>query len=187
MGDKTSVANVVSIRRRKQSIPKALRDVVFMRYCPSFDKVYCYVGCGDKITPFDFVCGHVVSEVNGGLLTSDNLRPICNRCNHSIGTNNMREFVKKYGFKSPLLIEDTEDQCETKGQCELVVSTDNVISSSNVKSLKKKYFKPLTKTHLKLKNKTSFRCDYCGQEYSSQSNLCCYRKKWCKFNQRPKI
>jgi len=46
----------------------------------------------------NFHCGHVISEKDGGTLETGNLRPICSACNHSMGTENMIEFVKKYGL-----------------------------------------------------------------------------------------
>jgi len=44
----------------------------------------------------NFHCGHVVSEINGGELEPENLKPICQSCNSSMGTTNMNEFIKKY-------------------------------------------------------------------------------------------
>ena len=42
--------------------------------------------------------GHVISEKNGGTHEINNLRPICFACNHSMGTENMIDFVVKYGL-----------------------------------------------------------------------------------------
>ena len=39
---------------------------------------------------------HVISEFNGGEININNLRPICNECNLSMGTTNMDVFIKKY-------------------------------------------------------------------------------------------
>jgi 5-methylcytosine-specific restriction endonuclease McrA len=61
------------------------------------------VCCKTKlISTFDFVCGHVKAEANGGETTVDNLRPICASCNSSMGTMNMQEFCRKY-FKHDLI------------------------------------------------------------------------------------
>lgn len=43
-----------------------------------------------------FHCGHVISEKNNGEITVDNLRPICQNCNSSMGTTDMDEFISKY-------------------------------------------------------------------------------------------
>ena len=45
-----------------------------------------------------FSCGHIVSEFNGGELKMDNLKPICVSCNSSMGTKNMNDYMKEYGF-----------------------------------------------------------------------------------------
>ena len=76
-----------SIRRvRKSNIPKAIREQVWLR---SFGKVYedpCYVHwCENIINVFDFHVGHDVPESKGGSLDINNLKPICARCNLSMG------------------------------------------------------------------------------------------------------
>jgi hypothetical protein len=38
--------------------------------------------------------GHVVPKRNGGLFTSDNLRPVCITCNNNMKTMNMFEYIK---------------------------------------------------------------------------------------------
>ena len=40
-------------------------------------------------------CGHIISEINGGNLSIENLRPICSGCNKSIATTNMIEYINK--------------------------------------------------------------------------------------------
>lgn len=95
----------IDTSHKRKSIPKALRDKVFSTYCSSYDNATCMVGCGEKITPFNFECGHVISVANGGGNTIENLRPICSRCNRSMGTENMDEFIKNCGFNSKPLEE----------------------------------------------------------------------------------
>ena len=41
---------------------------------------------------------HVTSRKNGGEMIIDNLRPICGTCNKSISSENMEEFMEKYGY-----------------------------------------------------------------------------------------
>ena len=50
------------------------------------------------ISNTNFEVGHVVSEKNGGTHEINNLRPICFACNHSMGAENMIDFVVKYGL-----------------------------------------------------------------------------------------
>ena len=84
----------------RTQIPKALREAVFTKYCLSYDNAKCYIGCGERISPFNFECGHVISQKDGGKSTMENLRPICGRCNNSMGTRNMYEFIESCGFKT---------------------------------------------------------------------------------------
>ena len=39
-------------------------------------------------------CGHIISEANGGRTELDNLRPICQSCNSSMGSRNWDEYVE---------------------------------------------------------------------------------------------
>ena len=50
------------------------------------------------ITQLNFHCGHIIAEAMGGELKVDNLKPICQSCNSSMGMTNMDEFISKYGF-----------------------------------------------------------------------------------------
>ena len=65
---------------RKKTIPKAIREQVWLE---SFGKVYehkCYVRwCNNVISVFDYHVGHDVPESKGGDLSIDNLKPICSR------------------------------------------------------------------------------------------------------------
>lgn len=86
--------------KRKKTIPKAVRQAVWIS---TFGKDVGMTKCpccgASDITQMDFECGHIVAEANGGLTVVDNLRPICGKCNKSMGTRNMDEFKALY-FKS---------------------------------------------------------------------------------------
>ena len=73
---------------RKSNIPKALREQVWLE---TFGKIYehsCHIEwCSNIINVFDFHVGHDIPESKGGTLTIDNLKPICARCNLSMGDN----------------------------------------------------------------------------------------------------
>lgn len=77
----------------RKSIPKALRNLVWNKYIgEEIGKTRCCC-CDDRmISQQDFACGHVVAVARGGHDELDNLRPICNPCNLSMGTQNMDEF-----------------------------------------------------------------------------------------------
>ena len=51
-----------------------------------------------RISQLSFHCGHVVSSHRGGATTVDNLRPICQSCNSSMGTRDMREYMQAHGL-----------------------------------------------------------------------------------------
>jgi len=84
--------------RKKQAIPKTVRNAVWARYFPNSLSGVCQCCKIEGITYGNFHAGHVISEHNGGGLKVDNLRPVCPLCNSSMGTQNMDEFIAKYGF-----------------------------------------------------------------------------------------
>lgn len=71
----------------KQTIPGALREQVWLLYCgDKHFKHKCLVTwCENIMTPFMFEVGHNIPESKGGTLDIDNLRPICSKCNRSMG------------------------------------------------------------------------------------------------------
>lgn len=44
----------------------------------------------------NFNCGHIQAEYKGGDQSIDNLKPICQSCNSSMGTQNMDDFKNQY-------------------------------------------------------------------------------------------
>ena len=80
---------------KKQPIPKAIREQVWLR---TFGKTYeskCYIKwCKNTINVFDYHVGHNIPESKGGTLEIDNLKPLCSRCNLSMSSNyTIDEFV----------------------------------------------------------------------------------------------
>ena len=86
-------------KKKKQSIPKNVRMIVWSHYIGE-DIIRHRCLCCKKvlISNTNFEVGHVLSEKNGGTHEINNLRPICFACNHSMGTENMIDFVVKYGL-----------------------------------------------------------------------------------------
>lgn len=76
---------IKTIMYHKAKIPKALREQVWLS---KFGKVYdakCFTPwCENRITVFDFQCGHDIPESKGGPTILANLYPICARCNMSM-------------------------------------------------------------------------------------------------------
>jgi len=87
------------IKVKKQSIPKKVKDDVWNTYIGEGIAKHKCLCC--KMTTIDkakFDCGHVVSEKNGGTLSIRNLRPVCNGCNLSMGSEDMIDYVKKHEY-----------------------------------------------------------------------------------------
>ncbi len=71
----------------KAKIPKALREQVWKLNVGEKYKAKCLVTwCTNAISVFDFEVGHNIPESKGGTLELKNLRPICSRCNKSMGS-----------------------------------------------------------------------------------------------------
>jgi hypothetical protein len=84
---------------KKKSIPLSLKALVWNKYIGEEKGIgYCQCCRKNIIKQISFHCGHIISERNGGSTTLNNLIPLCQTCNLSMGKQNMNEFVKKYGF-----------------------------------------------------------------------------------------
>ena len=92
-------AKIEELKRKKQVIPKQIRVIVWNHYIGE-DIIKHKCLCCKKVamSNTNFEVGHVLSEKNGGTHEINNLRPICGACNHSMGTENMVDFVVKYGL-----------------------------------------------------------------------------------------
>jgi 5-methylcytosine-specific restriction endonuclease McrA len=99
----SSIETPIPKKRRKQ-LPKATRVAVWNTYIgEGKGESPCFVGCGNTIYWSNYECGHVVASSMGGSDEINNLRPICSNCNKSMGTENMDDFIKEYGFKLILI------------------------------------------------------------------------------------
>lgn len=71
----------------KNKIPKALREQLWLRYIGKIYEHKCYIPwCLNIIDVFNFHCAHNIPEINEGETSLENLRPICSRCNLSMGS-----------------------------------------------------------------------------------------------------
>jgi hypothetical protein len=87
------------IIKKKQTIPKPLKKLVWNKWIgEEIGKYKCLCCKLTDITQLSFHCGHIIAESKGGKLHVDNLKPICNCCNSSMGTQDMNEYIKKYEF-----------------------------------------------------------------------------------------
>lgn len=78
---------------RKKKIAAALREQVWLSAMGEQFKAKCTVTwCSNHITVFNFQCGHLLAESKNGPTTLENMRPICGRCNQSMGTMHMDQW-----------------------------------------------------------------------------------------------
>ena len=86
---------IVKKKYKKKSIPLALKKLVWNKYIgEEIGKAKCLCCSLTDISQISFNCGHIVAEVNGGNMCIDNLMPICQNCNSSMGATNLLEFKK---------------------------------------------------------------------------------------------
>jgi hypothetical protein len=84
----------------KASIPRALREQVWITYAGRLFERKCLIPwCQNAMSVFDFHVAHDVPESVGGATTIGNLRPICSRCNLSMGATYT---VKQWSALSPM-------------------------------------------------------------------------------------
>jgi 5-methylcytosine-specific restriction endonuclease McrA len=87
--------------RIKINVPKAVREQVWIKY---FDKKFehkCFINwCNNIINVFDFHVGHNIPNSKGGSVKITNLRPICSRCNLSMGDRYSIDEWMEFGEKN---------------------------------------------------------------------------------------
>jgi 5-methylcytosine-specific restriction endonuclease McrA len=83
----SEIKNIPKEKKQKEKIPKALREQVWIQKIGKKFNTKCPIRwCKNRITPFDFHVGHNIPETKGGTLDINNLKPICARCNLSMGS-----------------------------------------------------------------------------------------------------
>lgn len=123
--------------------PAAVRTATWNNFIgEDFAKSQCYVGCGSTISVNNFECGHILARSKGGDTTLQNLRPICGKCNRSMGNKNMKDFIIKYGFDSDLLNENIKKNKKSIMVIKIIIkrqnSLRNIFKKNKLKCLKKK-------------------------------------------------
>ena len=70
----------------KDKISEALKTQVWLQWVGEYFKSKCLVDwCQNTISARDFDVGHNIPESKGGKTVVSNLRPICRKCNLSMG------------------------------------------------------------------------------------------------------
>jgi len=114
---------------KKKSIPLSLKALVWNKYIGEEKGVgYCQCCRKNIIKQISFHCGHIISERNGGSTTLNNLIPLCQTCNLSMGKQNMNDFVKKYGFHENEL--DNESPKRTINKTKKKLTTNNNLNNN---------------------------------------------------------
>ena len=92
------VQPVIDSKYSKKKIPERLRQEVWEKNIG--DKFWgnCFT-CNMRLCAFEFSCGHVVSEADGGPTALENLKVVCKSCNSKMGTQNMMTF-KEHRYSS---------------------------------------------------------------------------------------
>lgn len=89
---------------RKKHIPASLRRQVWLSRCGECYQAWCLCCYSQRITVFDFHCGHQISEHNGGETVVKNLYPVCALCNYSMRTQSIRDFQAACHYRPSILM-----------------------------------------------------------------------------------
>jgi 5-methylcytosine-specific restriction endonuclease McrA len=88
--------------KKKANIPRALREQVWIQNIGKQFENKCLIEwCQNQINVFDFHVGHNIPESQGGATNLKNLKPICARCNLSMGNQYSIEEWSKIGETLP--------------------------------------------------------------------------------------
>lgn len=83
-------------KTQKKKIARTIRNKVWYNYFGESIIGNCQVTfCNDKLDSKQkngWECGHIISEYNGGKVSTSNLRPICGICNKDMGRQNWIDY-----------------------------------------------------------------------------------------------
>ena len=82
----------------KKKIPKKVKEEVWVSNIGKYYQSKCYIKwCSNNMNVFNFHVGHDIPESKGGTDNINNLKPICDRCNLSMGNQNtIKEWNNRY-------------------------------------------------------------------------------------------
>ena len=81
-------------KKGKKKISSTIKKLVWnIHIGENVGKSKCTCCKSTDITQMSFHCGHIVAESKGGKTIVSNLAPLCQNCNSSMGTKNMKEFM----------------------------------------------------------------------------------------------
>jgi len=95
----TKVSTGPKPRSQRRNLNQAQRRKLWDTYIGKEHGIASCMCCGvTEIQVDNFHAGHVQADANGGSMDLNNLRPICQSCNNSMGTRNMAEFMESSGL-----------------------------------------------------------------------------------------
>ena len=105
-----------------------MRDAVWRNGIGNIYEGVCTVCLINVITPLNFECGHVIAESKGGKTIVPNLRPICNKCNRSMGVQNMNDFIRTLwdGREDELPFKKDPKKTQNTQLCKKITSISNL-------------------------------------------------------------
>lgn len=83
---------------KSDRMTKNLRHKVWEQFNGRLLDGKCF-SCDGNITFENFHAGHVISKKEGGTKTLENLRPLCQSCNCSMGSEHMYDYIRRNKFK----------------------------------------------------------------------------------------
>ncbi len=90
---------------KKSEITQKMRDFIWtINYGKKTDNVKCICCNRTEIRSDYFECGHIISEYDGGNTSHYNLKPICGKCNKSMHTMAMYEYMLKNNINRELAL-----------------------------------------------------------------------------------
>lgn len=111
-------------KKQKANIPKALREQVWLKNIGRQFECKCLVDwCQNTMNVFDFHVGHNIPESQGGETNINNLKPICARCNLSMGSQYTIAEWTKIGNTTP---NKNPIKSKTKKSKEVPVTPPNI-------------------------------------------------------------
>jgi hypothetical protein len=116
-------------KAKKKTIPKALRDAVWVNEMGKNYDGKCYA-CQKQVDITTFDCAHILAEANGGETILTNLKITCKPCNLSCGTNNLDDFKEK--FKKENNLDDFKEKFKKE---------NNVVNMAKHEFVKDKQYK----------------------------------------------
>jgi hypothetical protein len=87
-----------SMKKKKNNIPSKIRQMTWRKYIGNTMDGMCW-SCGCDICNENWHCGHVLASSKGGPNTVENLRPLCQGCNLSMGNKHMAKYILEHNMK----------------------------------------------------------------------------------------